>query len=281
MVDGRPLRFSIARSGKLRETYRILIEQNGGVVCEPSEQNLFLRLGDQSVAHARNDLYSCEYIQDAIKQNRLPDKEAFKLHPGPNAPALPSKGRSAFSNEDDAILIDMFVKSKVHLNGNALHKDLAAKYPQHTWHSWRDRAVRFLLPKLEQSGQLVRLRAVYENNDPFPENINADITNPAQVDSRSVNVQIAISPNHENQSIHTLGSFSSSTSMQRVLPTDFEEKDSASGSSATMRLRYGKERENIPSVTAYTNLTISETRNVQPVAQISKAHNFLDDFDHV
>ncbi|KAI8838032.1 hypothetical protein BJ741DRAFT_602616 [Chytriomyces cf. hyalinus JEL632] len=278
-VDGRPLRFSIARIGKLRETYRTLIEQNGGVVCEPSEQNLFLRLGDQSVAHARNDLYSCEYIQHAIKHNSLLDKEAFKLHPGPNAPAPPSKGRSAFSKEDDAILIDIFVKNKVHLNGNALYKDLAAKYPHHTWHSWRDRAVRILLPKLEQSGQLERLRAAYANNVPPPENTNADTTNPAQVDSASVHAQKAVPPNHENQSIHTLGSSSSSTSKQRVLPTDFQEKDSISRSDASVRPRCGNDRENNPSVTAYTNLTVSEPQNVQSAVQSSKADNFLDEFD--
>ncbi|KAJ3256456.1 hypothetical protein HDU77_003143 [Chytriomyces hyalinus] len=278
-VDGRPLRFSIARTGKLRETYRTLIEQNGGVVCEPSEQNLFLRLGDQSVAHTRDDLYSCEYIQHAIKNNRLPDKEAFKLHPGPNAPALPSKGRSVFSKEDDAILIDIFVKNKVHLNGNALYKDLCSKYPHHTFHSWRDRAVRHLLPKLLQSGQLERLRAAYANSVPPPENTNADTINPEQVDSASVHAQKAVSPNHESQSIHTLGSSSSSTSKQRVLPTGFEQEDSASSSSTSTRPRYGNDRENIPSVTAYINLTINEPQNVQPAAQSSKGHNFFDEFD--
>ncbi|KAJ3399076.1 hypothetical protein HDU80_008303 [Chytriomyces hyalinus] len=255
-VDGRPLRFSIARTGKLRETYRTLIEQNGGVVCEPSEQNLFLRLGDQSVAHTRDDLYSCEYIQHAIKNNRLPDKEAFKLHPGPNAPALPSKGRSVFSKEDDAILIDVFVKNKVHLNGNALYKDLCSK-----------------------SGQLERLRAANANSVPPPENTNADTINPEQVNSASVHAQKAVSPKHESQSIHTLGSSSSSTYKQRVLPTDFEQEDSAISSSASMRPRYGNDRENIPSVTAYTNLTFSEPQNVQPAAQRSNAHNFLDEFD--
>ncbi|CAN8098360.1 unnamed protein product [Discula destructiva] len=82
--------------------------------------------------------------------------------PQPKSPSAPpssiregAKGRTAFSKEDDRLLLEYIeVKREQNrkandnedrdLRGNVIYKAFAGMHPEHTWHSWRDRWVRHL-----------------------------------------------------------------------------------------------------------------------------------------
>ncbi|KAJ3030376.1 UNVERIFIED_CONTAM: hypothetical protein HDU68_009301 [Siphonaria sp. JEL0065] len=182
------IRFSLAKSPEY-DTIKSLIEKHNGSVVAPHEANIDMKLAASGSAriglfHDQYDIRIKQgnrtshsftdrrYILDAIRMNKLPDKEQFVLgedgasvqgqgsDTGKRSAKLPKKsGRTPFSRDDDEILIDILVRNAKHASGNALYKDLEAKNPRHTFHSWRDRAVKILLPKLQSNGELERRRA--------------------------------------------------------------------------------------------------------------------------
>ncbi|CAG8568548.1 375_t:CDS:1 [Paraglomus brasilianum] len=64
--------------------------------------------------------------------------------------------RSKFTVEDDQFLCDWIIKKRQEresIAGNAIYRDLAEEHEQHTFHSWRDRVLRVIIPQLKRSGQ--------------------------------------------------------------------------------------------------------------------------------
>ncbi|KAJ3352092.1 hypothetical protein HDU83_008370 [Entophlyctis luteolus] len=165
-AQNRPLRFTVTRSDD-RASIRTLIEQNGGVVVDPHEQDIYMRISNPKLARMDGaTFYSSRYIVDAVRAGALPeDREHYRLWKdsaaGDPFAASPMKrsSRTPFSKEDDAELIRILVDNTRNLGGNALYQELANKNRRHTMHSWRDRAVKVLLPQLTKSGQLDRMRA--------------------------------------------------------------------------------------------------------------------------
>ncbi|KAJ3020130.1 UNVERIFIED_CONTAM: hypothetical protein HDU68_010331 [Siphonaria sp. JEL0065] len=182
--DGLPLRFSVVRYSQ-REPIRLLIQQNGGIVVEPHEPGIYMKISNINNAQTPGVFYSDKYILDSIQRGRLPvDRERYRLWAmtavaaGPSSQTYSSsapprsttttatthvvakKGtRNTFTNAEDALLVQLFAKStaQTSLKGNLIYQELARENPSHTWHSWRDRALKHILPKFTNE-RLQRLR---------------------------------------------------------------------------------------------------------------------------
>ncbi|KAJ3070722.1 hypothetical protein HDU98_006243 [Podochytrium sp. JEL0797] len=196
-ATGSPLRFTVVRSNE-REEIRQLIERHGGQVVEPNEHHIYMKLSRMDLARVAGNFYSSKFIRDSVRFNALPqDTEYYRLPamdsggihnpnppeiapaapagvPRPAAPTRPAPSTAArgtrrpFSKEEDSILIDLLVKNRTHTSGNALYQALAAQYPTRTWQSWRDRAVKVLLPQFERNGMLAKLRAQHDADQGTP-----------------------------------------------------------------------------------------------------------------
>jgi hypothetical protein len=80
--------------------------------------------------------------------------QAAPSAPGPSqstAPAVTGSGRVKFSKEDDQLLLDYVAETGGNTSGNKIYQQLAEEYPHHSWHSWRDRYVRHLEPRLRSA----------------------------------------------------------------------------------------------------------------------------------
>ncbi|KAI9337951.1 hypothetical protein BDR26DRAFT_935390 [Obelidium mucronatum] len=174
--DGEPLRFSIARFDR-RGAIRLLIEQNGGEVVEPHEPNIFMKISSLKLARVPGRFYSEKYIVDSIQRGRLPvNRERYLLWPSKPIAESASHGgeekpgkrpqheppgfRTPFTKEEDALLIQLIAKNRDGLTGDLLYQELARTHPSRTWSSWRDRAVKKLLPRMS-ADYLSRLREEY------------------------------------------------------------------------------------------------------------------------
>ncbi|BFZ53897.1 hypothetical protein PYCC9005_000928 [Savitreella phatthalungensis] len=61
--------------------------------------------------------------------------------------AISGKGsRNVFTHEDDKLLRRVVHRTDVATSGNKIYKLIAQEYPSHTFHSWRDRYLRYLKP---------------------------------------------------------------------------------------------------------------------------------------
>ncbi|KAI9352200.1 hypothetical protein BDR26DRAFT_328501 [Obelidium mucronatum] len=186
---GQPLCFSLAKS-PYYDTVKTAIEKHGGKIVAPHEPNIDMKLASADMARVGGVCYST-FVFDAIREQRLPDKEKYLLTEGSrhvettsSSSEVASKqqvakksGRTPFSKEDDDVLIDILVRNTTNTSGNALYKDLEQQNPRHTFHSWRDRAVKVLLPKLKQNGELERRRALLATSSSSKES-NVDTTKP-------------------------------------------------------------------------------------------------------
>ncbi|ORY61397.1 uncharacterized protein BCR38DRAFT_411274 [Pseudomassariella vexata] len=71
---------------------------------------------------------------------------------GGPSPGSARATRAKFSEEEDQLLIDYIRECKENgkrLSGNTIYQELAEDFPQHTAHSWRDRYLRHLKPRVE------------------------------------------------------------------------------------------------------------------------------------
>ncbi|KAI4674336.1 uncharacterized protein J4E84_010574 [Alternaria hordeiaustralica] len=129
------------------------IKANGGEIVALEKKADYL-----IVDHARRDCppgsTSYEFIEKSIKEGELQDPEDYTAGP-PSGEAReagsihqPTKsGRTAYTAEEDRTLSKWVrdAQSKgASVSGNELYKQLEAKYPRHTWQSWRDRWVKTL-----------------------------------------------------------------------------------------------------------------------------------------
>ncbi|KAI9352548.1 hypothetical protein DFJ73DRAFT_349548 [Zopfochytrium polystomum] len=154
--DKQPILFSVTR-GDHRERIRKIIEEHGGRVVEPHEKP-FLKLTSRNVQHATNDLTSIEFVEECVKQNRLVDPKPFsmeRLAERPGAPPKPRKiGRAPFTQMEDAALENLILKNPgASFSGNELYKTFAEEHKSHPWNSWRDRAVKKIIPHLTRAGK--------------------------------------------------------------------------------------------------------------------------------
>ncbi|KAK9781479.1 putative Rap1 Myb domain-containing protein [Seiridium cardinale] len=126
-------------------------QNNGGSVVQLDKHADFL-IAD----HARKDIpagsYSWKWIEDSVKGGKLLDKNDFLIGtPGnetrPVGSVQQKSTRTPFTKADDLLLGRFVTKHEregIAVSGNVIYKQLEAKYPHHTYQSWRDRWVKKL-----------------------------------------------------------------------------------------------------------------------------------------
>ncbi|KAJ6127120.1 hypothetical protein N7523_002732 [Penicillium sp. IBT 18751x] len=111
--------------------------------------------------------FSYKYIDDSITDGRVPKGkalDAYKVKPSVPRPMgathIPRKGtRTDFNLADDRILYDwvqQFESTQDSLSGTKIYQDLAERFPQHPWQSWRGRYLRKLRGKPRPGGGVPR-----------------------------------------------------------------------------------------------------------------------------
>ncbi|CAG8595261.1 10583_t:CDS:1 [Paraglomus occultum] len=76
--------------------------------------------------------------------------------------------RSKFTAEDDQFLCDWVIEKQQEresISGNAIYRDLAHEHSHHTFHSWRDRVLRVIIPQLKKNGQWPEENTVTVENE--------------------------------------------------------------------------------------------------------------------
>ncbi|KAI1484605.1 TRF2-interacting telomeric protein/Rap1 C terminal domain-containing protein [Biscogniauxia mediterranea] len=167
------LKFWVAHRIPNRSTYVNDIENNGGKVV-PLEKNADYLIADHTRKDAPPGSYSYRLIQSALDQGSLDGADEYLCNasvarPAANAAASVSaddstrpvsahaKGtRTPFTQKDDELLAKYITKIERRggsILGNEVYKAFEAKYPNHTWQSWRDRWVKRLghLPRPDVS----------------------------------------------------------------------------------------------------------------------------------
>ncbi|KAF3018537.1 hypothetical protein E8E14_012152 [Neopestalotiopsis sp. 37M] len=156
-VDGqggtlfKDIKFWVAQRVPMRSTWLQNIQNNGGTVTKLEKQADYL-IAD----HARKDSpagsYSWKWIEQSVKQGELLDKTQFAIKsPGnesrPVGTVSQKTTRRGFTKEEDELLSKFVARKELQgeaTSGNVIYKQFEAKYPQHTFQSWRDRWVKKL-----------------------------------------------------------------------------------------------------------------------------------------
>ncbi|KAK3291368.1 uncharacterized protein B0H64DRAFT_349412 [Chaetomium fimeti] len=132
------LKFWVAQRVPTRSSILERIRNNGGKIVQLE------KFADVLVAdHARKDCppgsVSWKYINDCVTGGELVDIEDYRIH----ETKAPSKGiKVPYTKLDEQILVTWVRRAGSDLSGNEIYKDLAKKYPHHSWHSWRDKWVK-------------------------------------------------------------------------------------------------------------------------------------------
>ncbi|TPX69667.1 hypothetical protein SpCBS45565_g02342 [Spizellomyces sp. 'palustris'] len=177
---GDPLKFYVTR-GLHRERIRKLIEEYGGQVVDVSGSDCFMKLGEPGLRTATVDLYSSEYVVDCVQTGQILDSSPYALSLNGLAPGKRTS-REAFTLKDKLQLrnhIERHIKAGQRISGNEIYKELASLFPHHTWQSWRDHAVKHILPTLPAAKRI----------DKRAEQIRNSGRNPVDADTSTVTSQ--------------------------------------------------------------------------------------------
>ncbi|KAI1503482.1 TRF2-interacting telomeric protein/Rap1 C terminal domain-containing protein [Biscogniauxia marginata] len=172
------LKFWVAHRIPNRSTCVNDIENNGGKVV-PLERNADYLIADRARGDAPPGSYSFQFIKDALEDGSLDHADEYLI----KSPAIqprastststttpatatatatasvhPKGTRTPFTKQDDQLLVEHVTRLERRgesISGNEIYKRFEAKYPHHTWHSWRDRWVKKLrhLPRPEVSDE--------------------------------------------------------------------------------------------------------------------------------
>ncbi|KAI1380107.1 TRF2-interacting telomeric protein/Rap1 C terminal domain-containing protein [Hypoxylon crocopeplum] len=157
-------KFWVGQRVPMRHTYIQNIQNNYGQVV-PLEKNADYLIFDHVRKDAPSGSLSYKFIEDSIKAGALQNPEEYLCIPTsrqskvgesrpPSSAGTKKTTRTRFTAEDDSILFGWIAKKErlgEPVSGNTIYKELAAKYPHHTYQSWRDRWVSKLqhLPRPE------------------------------------------------------------------------------------------------------------------------------------
>ncbi|KAH6647838.1 Rap1 Myb domain-containing protein [Truncatella angustata] len=145
------MKFWVAQRVPMRSTWVQNIENNGGTITKLDKQADYL-IAD----HAKNDVpagsYSWKWIEDSVKGGKIMDKEDYLIgaprHESRPAGSVQHKStRNSFTKQDDELLakfVTRYEREGTAVLGNTIYKQFEAKYPHHTYQSWRDRWVKKL-----------------------------------------------------------------------------------------------------------------------------------------
>ncbi|KAF9913962.1 hypothetical protein BX616_009252 [Lobosporangium transversale] len=140
-AQGQPLQICISRSVQNSSDLENLIRQNGGTITQ-NERTAFICLADPGRKYAQA-MHSTDWIRDCIQKQTLVNHNS----PEYQLQLANRTAKSYYSLEDDNLLrqyIKEKAKENAKLKGNCIYQDFAEAHKQHSWQSWRDRAVRVL-----------------------------------------------------------------------------------------------------------------------------------------
>ncbi|KAF9433952.1 hypothetical protein BGZ76_008762 [Entomortierella beljakovae] len=162
--NGQPLQMCISRT------------THGGAVTE-NEKTAFILLADPGRSYSRI-MHSTQWVSDCIQQDRLIEHDT----PEYRLKSVHKVFNTKYTLEDDRLLRSFVEKKKsegAKINGNIIYQELAATHDQHSYHSWRDRAVNILRITGDEStyaGSKVRreeqMRKLKEKRNKRSKNIN-------------------------------------------------------------------------------------------------------------
>ncbi|KAF2009491.1 hypothetical protein BU24DRAFT_428383 [Aaosphaeria arxii CBS 175.79] len=146
-------KFWIAQRVPLRNSILDKIKSNGGEITQLEKKADYL-IAD----HCRRDnapgTISYTFIDASIQNGEIQDPDEHLAGPPVGTASAVSAGskssrtsRAAYTAEEDRILykwVRDHEKMGGRASGNEIYIQLEAKYPRHTWHSWRDRYLKRL-----------------------------------------------------------------------------------------------------------------------------------------
>ncbi|KAK4643665.1 hypothetical protein QC761_406170 [Podospora bellae-mahoneyi] len=147
------LKFFVSRRLPLRSEVLRKIKNNGGKIVE-MEKFADVLIWDYLITHgAPAGAISSKFVEDCVSKGEIVNKEEYLVAVptatpvGSSAPV--KKGtKTPFTPKDDQMLLS-WIRQKEEagesIKGNAIYRELAAKYPHHTYQSWRSRYVEKLL----------------------------------------------------------------------------------------------------------------------------------------
>ncbi|OJJ45483.1 hypothetical protein ASPZODRAFT_612194 [Penicilliopsis zonata CBS 506.65] len=151
VMSQRPLfegqKFWLSRNVPSRSRFRDMIQEHGGTLVE-QEKDADIKLVDHLRKNLPADTYSYQYVERSVLKKNLEPLYAYRA--GPSAPrpmgasnVPPRTHKAAFTLAEDQLLWDYLYpyeqKGGYATTGYALYQEFAAKYPRHTWQSWRER----------------------------------------------------------------------------------------------------------------------------------------------
>ncbi|KAM4063078.1 rap1 myb domain-containing protein [Hirsutella rhossiliensis] len=132
------------------------ITSNGGVI-KPLEKDADMLIADCARKDAPADSYSWKFITDSIAKGiiQLEDRYCIGVNRSEPRPARPGRStkstRTPFTLADDVSLARWVLSFSGNRTGNAIYLEFEGKNSRHTWQSWRNRYMKALMPRGEDS----------------------------------------------------------------------------------------------------------------------------------
>ncbi|KAK4128082.1 hypothetical protein N657DRAFT_659868 [Parathielavia appendiculata] len=116
------------------------IKDNGGKVVL-LEKHADVLIDDHARKGCPPGSVSWKYINQSVANGELANVEEYRIHESTN----PTRAiKAPYTKEDEQILVTWVRRAGKNASGNAIYMDLAKRYPQHSWQSWRDKWLKHL-----------------------------------------------------------------------------------------------------------------------------------------
>lgn len=176
-VDCEPLKFYVYEDakGQFPQDLEDLITKNGGLVVD-NVSDCDFELAPRHTSAALNDKQLLPiYITDCIEENALLERTMYSLaslrvfenerHDSYSKPQKKLQ-RNRYTAQEDEILARFISRPWFKsFKAPGSYEELARKYPQHTAYSWRERALKRILPEFEMNPQYkIRIQKKYWSN---------------------------------------------------------------------------------------------------------------------
>ncbi|KAG7262848.1 hypothetical protein CRUP_032932 [Coryphaenoides rupestris] len=142
-VDGEPMRFFLC-PGPAKVELQPLIKAGGGLVCRAQEPGAILLVDPKdtgAVTESTAHWYvSVQYVRDCVEKNEQLELEDYRLKENPpltkkRAAKTNGTGRSPYTAEEDAAIMDYVATRADRLKGNVMWQEMERQHV--TGHSWQ------------------------------------------------------------------------------------------------------------------------------------------------